>query len=143
MANREYPHDIEAERSLLGSMLISKDKCIDILNKTVEDDFYDDSHQAIFKAMAAINEEGTPVDVTTVTSYLMDHSQLDKIGGVDYLLRLSESVPTVAHSEYYLKILHNKATLRRIIRETTQIAENAYGDVENIDAFIDETEKTI
>ena len=49
MANREYPHDIEAERSLLGSMLISKDKCIDILNKTVEDDFYDDSHQAIFK----------------------------------------------------------------------------------------------
>ena len=57
MANREYPHDIEAERSLLGSMLISKDKCIDILNKTVEDDFYDDSHQAIFKAMAAINEE--------------------------------------------------------------------------------------
>ena len=142
MANREYPHDIEAERSLLGSMLISKDKCIDILNKTVEDDFYDDSHQAIFKAMAAINEEGTPVDVTTVTSYLMDHSQLDKIGG-DYLLRLSESVPTVAHSEYYLKILHNKATLRRIIRETTQIAENAYGDVENIDAFIDETEKTI
>ena len=134
MANREYPHDIEAERSLLGSMLISKDKCIDILNKTVEDDFYDDSHQAIFKAMAAINEEGTPVDVTTVTSYLMDHSQLDKIGGVDYLLRLSESVPTVAHSEYYLKILHNKAT---------QIAENAYGDVENIDAFIDETEKTI
>ena len=143
MANRECPHDIEAERSLLGSMLISKDKCIDILNKTVEDDFYDDSHQAIFKAMAAINEEGTPVDVTTVTSYLVDHSQLDKIGGVDYLLRLSESVPTVAHSEYYLKILHNKATLRRIIRETTQIAENAYGDVENIDAFIDETEKTI
>ena len=143
MANREYPHDIEAERSLLGAMLISKDKCIDILNKTNEDDFYDNNHQTIFKAMAAINDNNTPVDVTTVTSYLMDHNQLDKVGGVDYLFRLSESVPTVAHSDYYLKILHNKAILRRIIKETTKIAESAYDDVENIDVFIDETEKTI
>ena len=143
MATREYPHDIVAERSLLGAMLISKDICIDILNKTVEDDFYDINHQNIFKAMAAINEDGMPVDVTTVTSYLMDHNQLDKVGGVDYLFRLSESVPTVAHSEYYLKILHDKAILRRIIRETTRIAESAYDDIDNIDAFIDETEKTI
>lgn len=143
MTTREYPHDIEAERSLLGAMLISKDICIDILNKTVEDDFYDINHQNIFKAMAAINEDGMPVDVTTVTSYLMDHNQLDKVGGVDYLFRLSESVPTVAHSEYYLKILHDKAILRRIIRETTRIAESAYDDVDNIDAFIDETERTI
>ena len=133
MANREYPHDIEAERSLLGAMLISKDKCIDILNKTNEDDFYDNNHQTIFKAMAAINDDNTPVDVTTVTSYLMDHNQLDKVGGVDYLFRLSESVPTVAHSDYYLKILHNKAILRRIIKETTKIAESAYDDVENIE----------
>ena len=51
MTTREYPHDIEAERSLLGAMLISKDICIDILNKTVEDDFYDINHQNIFKAM--------------------------------------------------------------------------------------------
>lgn len=71
MANREFPHDIEAERSLLGAMLISKEKCIDILNKSVEDDFYDDSHQTIFKAMSVINEESRPIDVTTVTSYLM------------------------------------------------------------------------
>ena len=65
MANREFPHDIEAERSLLGAMLISKEKCIDILNKSVEDDFYDDTHQTIFKAMSAINEESRPIDVTT------------------------------------------------------------------------------
>lgn len=143
MAGREYPHDIVAERSLLGAMLISKDKCIDILNKTVEEDFYEDSHQTIFKAMAALNDAGTAVDVTTVTSYLLDHGLLEKSGGVDYLLRLSESVPTVSHSDHYLKILHNKATLRKIIRETTRIAEEAYGDVDNIDEFIDDTEKTI
>lgn len=143
MAGREYPHDIVAERSLLGVMLISKDKCIDILNKAVEEDFYEDSHRAIFKAMAALNDAGTAVDVTTVTSYLLDHGLLEKSGGVDYLLRLSESVPTVSHSDHYLKILHNKATLRKIIRETTRIAEGAYGDVDDIDEFIDDTEKTI
>ena len=143
MAGREYPHDIVAERSLLGVMLISKDKCIDILNKAVEEDFYEDSHRAIFKAMAALNDAGTAVDVTTVTSYLLDHGLLEKSGGVEYLLRLSESVPTVSHSDHYLKILHNKATLRKIIRETTRIAEEAYGDVDDIDEFIDDTEKTI
>ena len=143
MAGREYPHDIVAERSLLGVMLISKDKCIDILNKAVEEDFYEDSHREIFKAMAALNDAGTAVDVTTVTSYLLDHGLLEKSGGVDYLLRLSESVPTVSHSDHYLKILHNKATLRKIIRETTRIAEEAYGDVDDIDEFIDDTEKTI
>ena len=143
MAGREYPHDIVAERSLLGVMLISKDKCIDILNKAVEEDFSEDSHRAIFKAMAALNDAGTAVDVTTVTSYLLDQGLLEKSGGVDYLLRLSESVPTVSHSDHYLKILHNKATLRKIIRETTRIAEEAYGDVDDIDEFIDDTEKTI
>ena len=93
--------------------------------------------------MAALNDAGTAVDVTTVTSYLLDHGLLEKSGGVDYLLRLSESVPTVSHSDHYLKILHNKATLRKIIRETTRIAEEAYGDVDDIDEFIDDTEKTI
>ncbi|WP_296879836.1 replicative DNA helicase [Thomasclavelia sp.] len=143
MAGREYPHDIVAERSLLGAMLISKDKCIDILNKASEDDFYEDRHRLIFSAMASLNDTGMAIDVTTVTSYLLDHGQLEKSGGVDYLLQLSESVPTVAHSNHYLKMLHNKATLRRIIRETTRIAEEAYDDVEDIDDFIDNTEKTI
>ncbi|MFQ6792699.1 MAG: replicative DNA helicase [Thomasclavelia sp.] len=143
MAGREYPHDIVAERSLLGAMLISKDKCIDILNKASEEDFYEDRHRLIFSAMASLNDTGMAIDVTTVTSYLLDHGQLEKSGGVDYLLQLSESVPTVAHSNHYLKMLHNKATLRRIIRETTRIAEEAYDDVEDIDDFIDNTEKTI
>ena len=143
MTTREYPHDIVAERSLLGAMLISKDKCIDILNKAVEDDFYENSHQTIFKAMSDINDAGSVVDVTTVTSYLMDHNLLEKVGGVDYLLQLSESIPTVSHSDHYLKMLHNKATLRKIIRETTRIAEAAFDDVEDVDAFIDDTEKAI
>ena len=122
---RVFPHDLEAERSLLGSMLISKEACQDILNKCEDRDFYEESHKVLFNAMSELSRQNIPVDVTTITSYLLDHSQLDKVGGVEYLRQLSDSVPTLAHSEYYLKIIHNKSILRKIINETTKIAENA------------------
>ena len=140
---RVFPHDLEAERSLLGAMLISKDVCQDILNKCVESDFYEESHKFLFTAMSELSRQMIPVDVTTVTSYLLDHNQLDKVGGVEYLRDLRDSVTTLAHSEYYLKIIHNKAILRKIINETTRIAEGAYGDIEDIDGFIDDSEKTM
>ena len=120
---RVFPHDLEAERSLLGSMLISKEACQDILNKCEDRDFYEESHKVLFNAMSELSRQNIPVDVTTITSYLLDHSQLDKVGGVEYLRQLSDSVPTLAHSEYYLKIIHNKSILRKIINETTKIAE--------------------
>ena len=69
---REYPHDIEAERSLLGSMLISKDACNEILSLATPDDFYLEGHRILFEAMKAIDSQNNPVDVTTLTSYLMD-----------------------------------------------------------------------
>ena len=102
---RVFPHDLEAERSLLGSMLISKEACQDILNKCEDRDFYEESHKVLFNAMSELSRQNIPVDVTTITSYLLDHSQLDKVGGVEYLRQLSDSVPTLAHSEYYLKII--------------------------------------
>lgn len=138
---REYPHDLEAERSLLGSMLISKDACNEILSLATEDDFYLDSHRILFNAMQSIDKQGNAVDVTTLTSYLMDKKQLDKIGGVDYLLQLSESVPTTAHSQYYLKILNEKSLLRKLIKQSTEIIESAYGDVNNINDYIGDVEK--
>lgn len=138
---KEYPHDLEAERSLLGSMLISKDSCHEILGLASTDDFYLDSHRLLFEAMQTIDSQNNPVDVTTLTSYLIDKKQLDKIGGVEYLLQLSESVPTTAHSQYYLKILQDKSLLRKLIQQSTQIIENAYGEVDNIGDFIGEAEK--
>ena len=138
---REYPHDIEAERSLLGSMLISGDTCHEILSLATKDDFYLDSHRILFEAMLAVDGQGNPVDVTPLTSYLMDKKLLDKIGGVDYLLQLSESVPTTAHSQYYLKILNEKSLLRKLIKESTDIIESAYNDIDNINDYIGNVEK--
>lgn len=138
---REYPHDIEAERSLLGAMLISKNSCNEILSLATADDFYLDSHRILFEAMQAIDSQNNPVDVTTLTSYLLDKKLLDKIGGVEYLLQLSESVPTTAHSQYYLKILNEKSLLRKLIQQSTQIIESAYDEVDNVGDFIGEAEK--
>ena len=98
---REYPHDLVAERSLLGSMLISSDVCQTVLSLASKDDFYLDSHRILFEAMQNIYADNSPVDVTTLTSYLIDKKLLDKTGGVEYLLELSESVPTTSHSEHY------------------------------------------
>lgn len=138
---REYPHDLVAERSLLGSMLISSDVCQTVLSLASKDDFYLDRHRILFEAMQNIYADNSPVDVTTLTSYLIDKKLLDKTGGVEYLLELSESVPTTSHSEHYLKRLNEKALLRRLIKESTEIIEKAYGDVENINDFIGEVEK--
>lgn len=138
---REYPHDIEAERSLLGSMLISKDACHEILSQATKEDFYLDSHRILFEAMQMVDSQNNPIDVTTLTSNLIDRKMLDKIGGVEYLLQLSESVPTTAHSQYYLKILNEKSLLRRLIQESTQIIEDAYGDVSNLSDFVNNAEK--
>ena len=140
---RELPHDIDAERSLLGAMLISRETCQSFCDKANVNDFYEESHRLLFLAMYELTKQNTPVDVTTITTYLKDHNHLDKVGGVEYLVRLGESVPTIAHSDFYFKIIHDKAILRKIIKETTKIAEDAFNDVENIDDFIDNTEKTV
>jgi replicative DNA helicase len=138
---REYPHDIEAERSLLGSMLISKEACNEVINIASPYDFYIDSHRIIFETMQAIDTQRKPVDVTTVTSHLLDTKQLDKIGGVEYLLQLSESVPTTAHCQYYLNILNEKSLLRRLITKATDIIDKAYGEIDDMNDFINNSEK--
>ncbi|MDD8049526.1 MAG: replicative DNA helicase [Thomasclavelia sp.] len=140
---RELPHNQEAEQALLGSMLLSNETSNDILTKCEKEDFYDPRHQIIFEAMRNLQLEAKPIEPVTVLDYLKDHGQLDKVGGPDYILTLSESVATIAHSDYYLSIIHEKAILRKIIRETTRIAEEAYGNVNDVSDFIDETEKTV
>lgn len=139
--DRELPHDIDAERSLLGAMLIDKGACDEVLNIAVPEDFYDDGHRLIFEGMKYIHDNNGAVDVTTITTYLMDHKILDRVGGVDYLFRLSESVPTTAHTQFYLKSLSEKSLLRRLIREATNIVTAAYDEVGNLNDFINNVER--
>ena len=76
---REYPHDLEAERALLGAMLIDKDACAEVINVALPQDFYYDKHKMIFEGMKYLHDSSVPVDVTTLTTYLMDKKILDKV----------------------------------------------------------------
>jgi len=141
LITRELPHNVEAEQSVLGSMFLSNEVCIETFSQLYIDDFYMQSHRVIFEAMSQLHLMNKPVDITTVTSYLKDMNLLDKVGGVEYLLQLSESVPTTAHARYYLDIISDKSMLRKLIRNATSIVEGAYGEIENVGDFVAESEK--
>lgn len=138
---RELPHDLEAERALLGAMLIDKGACDEVINLAVSDDFYDNRNKQIYEVMKTLHDANDPVDVTTVTTGLMNRKVLDSVGGVEYLLQLSESVPTVAHTQYYLKILEDASLLRRLIKECTNIITTAYDDVGDMNDYINGVER--
>lgn len=140
---REIPHDIEAERALLGAMLIDNDVVNRVLNQASLEDFYIDSNRFIFEAIAKVAAKGQGVDYATVNSYLSDHNLSDKTGGMEYLIALVDSLPTVAHTDYYLKILIEKSTLRKIIFQASQIVEESYEPVDDLDDFIMEVEKKL
>ena len=138
---RELPHDLDAERAILGAMLIDKDAAEEVLNLAIPEDFYEDGHKLIYEGMMYLRQNRRPVDVTTITTYLMDKNILDKVGGVDYLLTLSEAVPTTAHVRFYLESLKNKSLLRRLIHESTEIIRRSYDDVGNMNDFISDVER--
>ena len=143
MDTRELPHDLEAERALLGAMLIDKNACNDVINMATPQDFYLDAHRLIFTGMKFLHDSNKPIDATTVTDYLINQKILEKVGGVDYLLVLANSVPTVAHTTHYLQILNEKSLLRRLIKEATNIVQDAYGEITDINDFIDTVEKDV
>lgn len=141
--SRTMPHDIDAERSVLGSMMISNTVVGEVMNALVRNDFYLEQHIVIYDTMMMLYGKGTPIDITTVTSHLRDTNMLDKAGGVEYLLDLSESVPTTAHSQYYVKIIQEKSILRSIIQKATKMIEGATGEIEDVDDFVNDAEKSI
>ncbi len=140
---RVEPQDLEAEKALLGAMLISKEHREDAIDRLQEEDFYLNSNQYVFISMKELRRQGKPCDVRTVTSYLSDHDMLDKMGGVEYLLLLSESVTTPSHAPYYIERIQNKSMLRRIIRETSIITGEAYDEVDDIPGFLSRVETKI
>jgi len=138
---REWPHDERAEQALLGAMLMSGEACASVLNIATAQDFANDNHKIIFDAIKTVRDAGMMADVTTVANKLMDQKNLDRVGGVDYLLSLADAVATVQHVDYYLQILTEKSLLRRLITETTHIAEECYNDVGDMNDFINDVER--
>jgi Replicative DNA helicase len=132
---RVAPHDLEAEQSTLGGMLLSEEAVAEVTEITSGGDFYASKHELIFDAVMTLFGRGEPTDVIAVTDQLKKAGHLLKAGGADYLHSLTSYVPTAANAGFYAKIVADKAVLRRLIDAGTKIAQSGYesqGEVEDL-----------
>ncbi len=143
METKTLPHEIEAEQSVLGSMLISKYASEKAVENLTGDLFYMDAHTKIFTVIKDLMEDNVSIDITTVTTELNKRKWLKDVGGAKYLGELIEIVPSASNVDEYIKIVNEKAILRRLIKEASDIAENAYASKENINEVLDDAEKKI
>ena len=137
------PQNVEAEESLLGSLLIEKDAIIKIADIVTADDFYVNKNATVFSAIIDLYEKREPLDLLTLTAKLRDGGELERIGGATYLADLTAGVPTSAHVVQYAGIVSHKATLRRLIAAASNITNLGYDESTNLEDLLDKAEQTI
>ncbi len=123
---RKPPHDMLAEQSTLGGMLLSKDAVADVIETLRGSDFYVPKHEVIYEAILSLYSHGEPTDVVAVTDELIKTGDLQRSGGVDYLHTLTSIVPTAANAGYYAGIVKERALLRRLVDAGTRIVQMGY-----------------
>jgi len=126
LLDRQPPRSQEAERAVIGSLLLLPEVCDEVALVVRPEDFYDDAHRAIFRHMLALHEDGRQIDPTLLAQRLKDAGQYEMVGGAAYLLELTQEVATAAHAEYYARIVRDKAVLRALIHAGTDIIHEAY-----------------
>ncbi|MCX6743392.1 MAG: replicative DNA helicase [Candidatus Parcubacteria bacterium] len=137
------PQNIEAEQSLLGSLLIDKDAIIRIADIVGPEDFYHDKHKIIFEAILDLFRKREPIDLLTLSNRLIDKDQLETIGGRTYLASLSNAVPTSSHVVNYAEIVQKKATLRNLISAASEITKIGYDQEEEVVDLLDRAEQRL
>ena len=143
MAEKIMPHNVEAEQSVLGSMFLSKYAVQKAVENLSRDLFYLDSHAKIFEVLAFLDEKHIPIDITTVTAELDKRSWLKEVGDVEYLSEVVNAVPTAANVDEYINIVNEKAVLRRLINEATQIVNESYSGGGDLTELLDKAEQKI
>lgn len=120
------PHNIKAEQSVLGAMMLDKNAIITAVSNLKANDFYREAHKSIFESAKYLFEKNLPVDSISVMDKLTSDGQLEQVGGVNYLIEITSSCVITSNTLYYSKIISEKANLRRIIKVCSQSIENAY-----------------
>src|SRR2546426_1595102 len=142
-AERTLPHNLEAERSVLGAILVHND-AFNLAAQTIDaPDFFRDAHRRIFDKMVALNERGHAIDFVTLKEELQRSGELDDVGGPAYITSLADGVPRATNVEYYARIVKEKATLRNLIFAANKILTNAYEADQEPDLILDEAESAI
>lgn len=143
MADRLPPQDLDAEQSVLGALMLSKDAIAAVAGKLKPDYFYKDAHKHIYEAMLSLNEKMEPVDLVTISAELKKKDMLDKIGGRAYIADIVNAVPSAANVEHYANIIHEKALLRLLISSSGEMIKDAYEEQEEVETILGNAQKTI
>jgi replicative DNA helicase len=140
---RVPPQNIDAEKSVLGALMLDKDAIINVANVVRIGDFYHDNHNLIFEAMLELYEKHEPIDVLSLSNRLEEKGQLEKIGGSSYLTSLVNSVPSSSNAAHYAKVVQKKSTLRKLIVVASEISELGYREDEDVEKVLDTAEQKL
>lgn len=143
VSERTLPHNLEAERSVLGAVLIRNEAINHAAELIDSGDFFRLAHRRVFDGMVALSERGDPIDLVTLAEELTRDGSIQEVGGPAYLAALVDGVPRSTNVEYYARIVKEKATLRRLIESAQQIASSAYDAEDDAEVILDEAERSI
>lgn len=142
-AQKVPPQNIQAEASLIGSLLLDREAIIKVADIVAGDDFYVDKNRLIYEAILGLYEKREPIDVVTLSNRLESMGELEAIGGGAYLVELVNGVPSAAHVVHYAQIVAQKATLRRLIDASGKINALAFDEEAPLDSLLDNAEQTL
>ncbi|MFC1886857.1 replicative DNA helicase [Thermodesulfobacteriota bacterium] len=137
------PQNLEAEASLIASVLIDNTVLFDIVEILSPEDFYRSAHSKIFSAVMTLFTKNEPVDLVTLANILKEQNRLEEIGGATYLASLVDTVPIAVNAQHYARIVHDKACLRRLIQKANEISKRCFEDRGDIDETVDFAESSI
>ncbi len=142
-ADKIPPQSLEMEQAALGSMLIEAAAIEKVRGVLRPDDFYRDAHRVIYEAIMSLVERRLPVDLLTLQDVLRDQGMLDDVGGIPYLVQLTEAVASAANAPYYAQRVEEKAVLRRLIEAAGRIQAMAHEEFDSLDDVVDRAEQAI
>ena len=143
LIKRILPNSVEAEQSVIGSMILSRDAILVASEILTGEDFYQNQYGIIFDAMVELCNEGKPVDLVTLQDRLKEKDLPPDISSMEYVRDLISTVPTSANIKYYAGIVSEKAMLRRLIKTSEEISNACYLDKQSTEEIMEETEKKI
>ncbi len=137
------PQNIEAEMSVLGSLMLDKNAVIKVADFLRPEDFYKEANRMIFEVMLELYEDREPIDVLSLSNRLEEKKKLEEVGGASYLTELVNSVPSASNVIHYAKVVQKKSLLRKLIEAASDVVELGYEEAEDVEKILDEAEQKI
>jgi len=141
--DRLPPHHLEAERGVLGSILLDPQMCDEVIPILRVEDFYSEAHRRLYRTLLEMRDNGQQIDVMLLTDRLRKNGDLEAVGGAQYIAEILQSVPVAAHAVYYANLVRDKATLRALIHAAAEILRDAYDPSQDSQQLIGQAEEKI